>query len=79
VLDDGRVAVCGGAQGTLIVPQSIGNVDVFNPGTNTWASAPALVGARASHAANLMPDGTLVLFGGQGATTSLTTIETLRF
>jgi hypothetical protein len=79
VLDDGRVAVCGGAQGTLIVPLSIGNVDVFNPGTNTWASAPALLGARASHAANLMPDGTLVLFGGQGVTTSLTTIETLRF
>jgi N-acetylneuraminic acid mutarotase len=79
VLADGRVAACGGAQGTLTTPISIANVDVFNPSTNTWSSAPALTGARASHTANLMPDGTLVLFGGQGATTSLTTIETLRF
>jgi hypothetical protein len=79
VLADGRVAACGGAQGTLLVPISIANVDVFNPATNTWSSAPALTGARASHTANLVPDGTLVLMGGQGATTSLTTIETLRF
>lgn len=79
VLADGRVVACGGAQGTLLVPISVANVDIFNPSTNTWSSAPALTGARASHTANLMPDGTLVLFGGQGATTSLTTIETLRF
>ena len=79
VLDDGRVAACGGAQGTLLVPVSIANVDVFDPNTNTWSTAPALTGARASHTANLMPDGTLVLFGGQGAATSLTSIETLRF
>ena len=79
VLADGRVVACGGAQGTLLVPISVANVDVFNPSTNTWSSAPALTGARASHTANLMSDGTLVLFGGQGATTSLTTIETLRF
>jgi len=79
VLADGRVVACGGAQGTLTTPISIANVDVFNPGSNTWTSAPALTGARASHAANLMPDGTLMLFGGQGATTSLTTVETLRF
>tara|TARA_R110002096_G_scaffold12563_2_gene45099 strand:+ start:352 stop:1929 length:1578 start_codon:yes stop_codon:yes gene_type:complete len=79
LLADGRVATCGGAQGTLTTPTSIANVDVFNPTSNTWTSAPALTGARASHSANLMPDGTLVLFGGQGATMSLSSIETLRF
>jgi len=79
LLDDGRVAVCGGAQGTLTTPTSISGVEVFNPATNTWAGAPALTTERASHGAALLPDGTLVLFGGQGATTTVDTIETLRF
>jgi len=79
VLADGRVVAAGGAQGTLLAPLSIANVDVFNPATNAWTSAPDLTGARASHTASVLPDGTLVLFGGQGATTTLNTIETLRF
>ncbi|MBZ0152544.1 MAG: hypothetical protein K8J09_13540 [Planctomycetes bacterium] len=79
LLPDGRVAVCGGAQGTLLAPVSIDNVDVFNPATNSWTSMPALTGPRASHASALLPDGTLVLFGGQGATTTTAAIDTIRF
>jgi Kelch motif/Galactose oxidase, central domain len=78
-LADGRVVVAGGAQGTLLAPVSIANVDVFNPATNSWSAAPALTGPRASHLAELLPDGTLVLFGGQGATATVNSIETLRF
>ncbi len=78
-LADGRVVVCGGAQGTLLSPTAIAFVDVFNPATNSWAPAPALTGARASHVGELLPDGTLVLFGGQGSSSTLPTIETLRF
>lgn len=79
VLDDGRVAVCGGAQGTLDTPVSISAVEVFNPATNTWSAAPPLTTPRASHGAALLPDATLILFGGQGATTTVSTVETLRF
>jgi hypothetical protein len=78
-LADGRVVVAGGAQGTLLAPVSIANVDVFNPSTNSWSAAPALTSPRASHGAELLPDGTLALFGGQGASSTLATIETLRF
>ncbi len=78
-LADGRVVVAGGSQGTLLAPISIANVEVFNPATNTWAVAAPLSGPRASHVAELLPDGLLVLFGGQGATTTVNTIETLRF
>jgi hypothetical protein len=78
-LADGRVVVCGGAQGTLTTPTSIANVDVFTPASNSWSSAPALTGPRSSHVGHVLPDGTLVLFGGQGATTTLSSIETLRF
>ncbi|MBL8755456.1 MAG: hypothetical protein JNK15_19305 [Planctomycetes bacterium] len=78
-LADGRVVCAGGAQGTLLAPVSIANVDVFNPATNSWSSAPALTSPRASQVAELLPDGTLVLFGGQGAATTTNTIETIRF
>ncbi len=78
-LADGRVVACGGTQGTLLAPVPIANVDVFNPAANSWTPAPALLGPRASHAGELLPDGTLVLFGGQNATVTVNTIETLRF
>lgn len=79
LLPDGRVAVCGGAQGLLTAPVSIDNVDLFDPTTNTWTPAPNLTGPRASHVAQLLPDGTLALFGGQGATATVPTVETLRY
>jgi hypothetical protein len=78
-LGDGRVVVAGGSQGTLVANVPIANVDVFNPSTNAWSSAPMLLAPRAGHNAELMPDGTLVLFGGQNTTSAVTTIETLRF
>ena len=79
VLADGRVAVCGGGQGTLTAPTSINSVILFNPSSNSWSTAPNLVSARASHTAQLMPDGMLILFGGAGATSTLSSIETIRF
>ena len=78
-LPDGRVVVAGGAQGTLLAPVSIDAVDIFNPATNTWSPSTVLSQPRAGHVAQLLPDGTLVLFGGQGATTSIGDIETLRW
>lgn len=79
VLSDGRVAVCGGAQGTLTAPTSINSVILFNPSSNSWTTAPNLVSARASHVARLMPDGMLVLFGGAGISSTLSSVETIRF
>ena len=74
-----RIVVIGGSQGTLVATSPIANVDVFNPSTNTWSSAPALTAPRAGHCAELMPDGTLVVFGGQSGSTAVTTVETIRF
>ena len=79
LLADGRVAVCGGAQGLLTAPVSIDDVHLFNPASNSWTNAPALTGPRASHTAQLLPDGTLALFGGQGTSNTLSSVETLRF
>ena len=54
-------------------------VELFDPSTNGWSTLPPLTAPRSGHAAGLMADGTLVLFGGQNATATTTTIETLRF
>ncbi|MFN9948171.1 MAG: Kelch repeat-containing protein [Planctomycetota bacterium] len=78
-LGDGRIVVAGGSRGTLSATLPIDDVDVFNPATNTWTSTPPLTTPRAGHCAELMPDGTLVLFGGQSGSGAVTTVETIRF
>lgn len=78
-LADGRVVVCGGAQGTLTTPTSIDGVEMFNPTTNAWTTLPNLMAPRGGHCAELMPDGTVVLFGGQDLNSTTATVETLRF
>lgn len=79
LLQDGRVVVCGGAQGTLTTPVSIDNVELFTPATNTWTVLAPLRAPRAGHAAERTPDGMVVLFGGQDAVATTNSIETLRF
>ena len=75
---DGTVLVCGGAQGTLTSPISIDAVELFTPATNSWSPLSPLTGTRGAHNGALMPDGTVVLFGGQGISGTVTTIETVR-
>ncbi len=71
LLPDGRVAVCGGSNGTLTAPVSIDGVEVFSPVTNTWTSMAPLDTPRASHTAAVLPDGSLLLLGGQGTAGTL--------
>ena len=78
-LQNGNVAVCGGAQGTLLAPAAINNVNLFNPVTNSWSNQPGLLTPKSGHAAYVQPDGLLVLFGGQGATTTSNSISTLHY
>jgi hypothetical protein len=77
-LQDGTVLVCGGAQGTLTSPISIDAVELFTPATNAWSPLSPLTAPRGGHNGALMPDGTVVLFGGQGTSGTVTTIETVR-
>ncbi len=79
VLTSGRVVVCGGAQGTLDVPVPLANVDSFDPGSNTWTALPPLAAPRTGHSAALLPDGLLVLLGGQDSVSTTTAIESLHF
>ncbi len=78
-LPDGRVVVCGGAQGTIDLPIPIDNVEVFSPTTNAWTALPPLPRARAAHAAALLSDGTICLLGGQDPVSTTASTALLRF
>jgi hypothetical protein len=77
-LPNGDVLVCGGAQGTLTAPSSIDGVELFSASGNGWTTLPNLTSPRSGHVAAALPDGTVVLVGGQGAAATLTSVETVR-
>jgi hypothetical protein len=79
LLNDGRVIVCGGAQGTLDTPIPIANVEIFDPSTNLWTPQTPLLAPRTGHQGMLLPDGLLVLLGGQDGSQTTTTIECMHF
>lgn len=78
-LSDGRVVVCGGAQGSLTLPVAVDGVEVYNPTSNGWTSLNALPTPRMAHAAALLPDGTIALLGGQDAVGTTGSVALLRF
>ena len=78
-LADGRVLVCGGAQGSLTLPVAVDGVEVYSPATNGWTSFAALPAPRMAHAAALLPDGTIALFGGQDAIGNTASVALLRY
>ncbi len=78
-LPDGRVVICGGAQGSLTLPAAVDGVEVFSPVTNGWTSLAALPAPRMAHAAALLPDGTLALFGGQDAVGNTASVALMRY
>jgi hypothetical protein len=78
-LADGRVLVCGGAQGSLTLPVAVDGVEVYSPTTNGWTSLAALPTPRMAHASALLPDGTIALIGGQDAVGTTAAVALLRF
>ncbi len=62
-MNDGRVLVAGGNDTTTFVPTA--TVEIYDPTTNTWSAGPVLPGGnRFDHAAVLLQDGRVMLFGG---------------
>ncbi len=63
-LPDGRVLVCGGSQGLLSAPTTTDTVELFDPASNSWTTLAPLSTPRTAHAAVVLPDGMVVLLGG---------------
>ena len=72
VLSDGRVMVAGGSSrgpsgasgGQTIRPDA--TAEVFDPATNTWRITSSMRTARFEHTATALPDGKVLVAGGQG-------------
>jgi hypothetical protein len=69
LLSDGRVLLTGGIE-VWIFPspgyQTLATSELFDPKTGAFAPGPPLRAARLSHAACLLPDGRVLLTGGEG-------------
>ena len=57
VLTDGRVLVTGGHK-------NVSTAEIYDPATNSWATAGEMETARRNHSASLLPDGRVIVVGG---------------
>lgn len=67
-LADGRVMVAGGTNNytdlTTAITNAVNTVEIYNPATNAWSSAPALGGRRVVPALTLLSNGKVMVSGG---------------
>ena len=66
-LQDGRVLVAGGGDAFLDTPPT-NAADLYDPVANTWLALPPMPEPRAGGATLLLPDGSVLVVGGQGGT-----------
>lgn len=66
LLADGRVLIMGGSD-DFMTGDPIASVEIFDPALGFWASLPDLVSARSNHTASLLPDGSILIFGGDAS------------
>ncbi|MDT0347464.1 DUF6603 domain-containing protein [Streptomyces litchfieldiae] len=69
-LPDGRVLVVGGA--LITGPASaapLGHCEVFDPATGAWTPTGSLTAPRVGHQATALPDGTVLVTGGEAPRT----------
>ena len=72
LLPDGRVLVVGGiAVATPGAPaQSVATAEIYDPATNSWSPAGSLTLGRSGHTATLLPDGRVLVVGGESRNAS---------
>jgi len=63
------VLVAGGTNGSN---SYLASVEVYDPGTGTWASTGSMATARVNHMATLLPNGKVLVIGGLCSGTAVT-------
>jgi hypothetical protein len=64
---DGQVGVFGGEDTTTA---ALSDVQLFDPGTDTWSAVSPMGTARAGHVSVLLPNNTILVLGGEDKSTS---------
>jgi len=74
LLRDGRVLIAGGLSCCQVPTASnpspeffVGTAEIYDPATDAFTPTGSLGGARGNHAAALLPDGRVLISGGDGA------------
>lgn len=67
LLANGTVLVAGGFTGSIGSLRYEGYGEIYNPAGNTWSSAGALAVPRGGHTATTLPDGRVLLAGGESS------------
>jgi len=76
LLPNGKVLIAGGGLIALPTVTAVAAADVYDPAAGTFAAAPNMTTPRISHAAVLLPNGKVLIVGGQSdATTYLSSAE----
>ena len=68
LLADGRVLVTGGSTVSSAAAKGYVNntsAEIYDPVANTWTAAPPMSAARSHHTATLLPDGKVLVVGGE--------------
>ena len=68
LLADGRVLVTGGSTVSSAASQGYVNnasAEIYDPVANTWTATPPMSVARSHHTATLLPDGKVLVVGGE--------------
>ncbi|MGE6759496.1 kelch repeat-containing protein [Corallococcus interemptor] len=70
VLQDGRVLVVGGYDTKTATREGLASAELYDPATGTWQTTGSMFVPRTQHTATLLPDGRVLVTGGQLAANS---------
>ncbi len=68
LLNDGRVLVAGGGNGTLTAPVASNTSEIYQPYTRSWTAGPNMATQRAFHTSVVLPNGRVLVAGGTSTT-----------